>query len=328
MPLINKRWDGNQFRTGATFRRWTGSAWKSGATVRTWNGSDWIPGLGFTCTGGRTFTEGAYTYHIFKEVGDWPLVVKNEAHKIEWVIFGGGGGMYAKWSDPYGGCGAATLNIMPATTGHMLEPGNYIVRVGAGGDGAVNLPTGQELGVNGAPSEIVGITNSLSKGGGGAKSLTGGSSGGSMANAPGGVPVGPADKTPQFGGTLTYANKGGVGLFGRNTNWRISGGGGGAGTAGLPTTHIVARPDGGSGMLPPGNWYTAPGVKIGYVCGGGGGTWNAGGVTNPPLGGLGGGGDYSKNGVDGTGGGGGAANYLNTTRGGSGAVMIRYITPT
>lgn len=322
MPLINKRWDGNQFRTGATFRRWTGSAWKSGATVRTWNGSDWVPSLRFECTGGYTFIQGAYTYHVFMDVGDWPLIVKGKAHKIEWVIFGGGGGMYKSTGSYYGGAGAATLNIMPASAGHMLEKGNYTVRVGGGGDGNQAKLTGAS-GINGSPSEIVGIANSLSKGGGGAEGMVGGSSAGAF----GGEYVGAPDKSPEFGGTVTYANSGGNG-YNSADGWRISGGGGGAGTPGKPSGYAV-RPDGGRGMIPPGDWYISPGVKLGYVCGGGGGNWNATtSSTNPGGGGKGGGGNYGQSAVNGTGGGAGEAKYQQATNGGSGAVMIRYITPT
>ena len=325
MPLINKRWDGNQFRTGATFRRWTGSAWKSGATVRTWNGSDWIPGIRFECTGGRTFTQGAYTYHVFMNVGDWPLVVKGKAHKIEWVIFGGGGGMYKRYGSFTGGCGAATLNTMPASTGHMLEKGNYTVRVGAGGNGFYPKFNGG-VGVKGESSEIVGIANSLSKGGGGPAGMTGGSSGGVFGGAVYSVP-GPPDKLPEFGGTITYANTGGVGHS--DASWRIAGGGGGAGGVGEPWWENSTRPDGGPGRIPAGNWFTAAGVPLGYVCGGGAGSWNAtASSTSTPLGGAGGGGDYLKSGVIATGGGAGEAAYMEVTNGGSGAVMIRYITPT
>lgn len=333
MPLINKRWDGGQFRSGATFRRWTGSAWKSGATVRTWTGSDWVPGIRFKIEGGRKYEVGEYIYHAFDTVGEHTFTVTGIPGDIEWVIIGGGGS--GDWNKGGGG-GAGALNVLTAPNNYTINKGTYSVVVG---DGGINIGGSQSIRneQNGEDSMIRGISHSLA--GGGGKATSGSSTYTYTGSAPGVAATARrrATAVPIRFGARTYVNDGGI-----RFNWSIkdaygdivfqgiqNGGGGGAGAA-------AKNMEAGAGLKPPGNWYKDLNVVLGAVCGGGAGYNTTDYTQFNSIGGIGGGGDSSGtnlNGTPGTGGGGGAFGYRNgaaysrdsSGSGGSGAVYIRYI---
>lgn len=311
MALLNKRWTGSSFKTGATFRRWTGSAWKTGATTRIWTGADWIPSLRLEITGGTKYVHGLYTYHMFTKVGKTDITVKGKG-EIEWLLAGGGGGggvsngysVTRSWEICGGGGG--TLNVLTGSS-YTLTPGTYSVYVGAGGAGG---------GSTGNPSYISDIPTAYARGGGSGQSgqITGtdipAKAGGSGGGAGAGLPSGAPNKNPKHPNAQTFANYGGY--ESRIGNYTYSGNGGGAGGAGTNASQGSVN-----GLIPPGSWYKPGNQPMAALCAGGrGGSEYSG---DGPSGGA------SPMGAHGpvNSGNGGGGGYT----GGSGVVYIRYLTP-
>lgn len=318
MPLINKRWDGNRFRTGATFRRWTGSAWKSGATVRTWNGSDWVPSLFKLIGGDVVYKYGQYTIHAFKNTANFIVSGKSD---VEYIIIGGGGAGAGPVGGGHGGGAGAYL-----FGSGKLTPGTHTANIGRGGTYiSSGTYAGQSLG--GIDSWLSCFPSMRAAGGGGGLSRNGGSGAGCSREfgtgreTPAGIKIGLGQG---FGGGASLPG----GLIGGS-------GGGGAGGSPLPGQDY----DGGPGIIMP--WYSGSpnGAISQYMAGGGaGGTSN--GRTSPGGSGVGGNsnsdmfsGAAATAGMPNTGSGGGGSNYqlsgVNTIpgSGGSGIILIRYITP-
>jgi hypothetical protein len=139
----------------------------------------------------------------------------------------------------------------------------------------------------------------------------------------------PASYTPG-NGTSGQGNRGG---YGDDTSGAglCAGGGGGAGSNGINGTNTNAG-NGGIGLN-----YSINGTNMYYAGGGGGGSYT--GCTGQGLGGTGGGGNGGETstdkdgypGINGTGGGGGSAHresalHVGGGRGGTGIVIIRYLT--
>ena len=264
---------------------------------------------------GGTIYYGAdgYTYHKFTSSGTFTPTVALTCDAL--VVAGGGGG-----GTNTGGGGGGAGGLL-AFTSQSLSATGYTVTVGAGGAGGTSLD-----GTNGADSQFGALT--LVKGGGGGAGanqtspragVTGGSGGGGSSGNTG--------NNPGAGGSAT-SGQGNAG--GASTN-SSGGGGGGAGAVGATGATGV----GGNGLNTYSTWatITSSGANNGYYAGGGAGSWYPGGTGRAGgLGGGGTGGNYQGNtqtaGTANTGGGGGAGggtSTINAQPGGSGIVIIRYV---
>ena len=250
-------------------------------------------------------TDGNYT--VLKYTEDGVFIPKGSFNVEYLVVAGGGGGA----RDEGGGGGAGGYLT---GTGHGVTAQNYNITVGAGGSSSGN--SGGNTGGAGGNSVFSTIT-SIGGGGGGY------SGGGSTVGASGGS--GGGGGGAGAGGSATsgqgYAGGSGGGTSGNYP----AGGGGGAGQAGTAGSGSTSG-NGGNGLQ---NDIT--GTNIYYAGGGGGGIFSS---SHTSSGGSGGGGDGSctpEDGTDGLGGGGGGQsnNSCTTTsagKGGSGIVIIRFLT--
>ncbi len=260
------------------------------------------------CTGGNITYSGGYTIHTFTINGTFNCT-NNET--VEYLVIAGGGGSGSGGVNGGGGGGAGGYKN---GTGFNVTAQSYSIIVGNGGAAGSG---DSARGLNGYDSTFSSIT-STGGGGGGARvtlnqGLNGGSGGGAGAN--------PDVNTNDNGGTASPAgqgNNGGIGYrFDDDPNpiYWWSGGGGGAGSvagAGSSGTYGIGG-TGGNGLT-----SSITGSSITRAGGGGGG----GGESNG-VGGSGGGGGYATSGTANTGGGGGT----HGGNGGSGIVIIRYLTP-
>ncbi|PIQ41630.1 hypothetical protein COW06_02395, partial [Candidatus Gracilibacteria bacterium CG12_big_fil_rev_8_21_14_0_65_38_15] len=257
----------------------------------------------FLATGGTITYSGGYTIHTFTSDGTF---TPNTTGTVEYLVVGGGGG---------GGMAGGGGGGFREGTNYSIITGSHSITVGSGG-------------TNGSPAQKGGDSifgSIVATGGGGASggSATrtsggsGGSGGGCAYAACGGGGNTPATIPSQ-------GNDGGGGNDPGGDSWN-SGGGGGAG--GVGTTAISAGIGGAGGV---GKSSSISGILKWYAGGGGGN-----GATTGGVGGNGGGGNAGSNrnvpataGTPNTGGGGGGDNYNNLglgADGGSGIVIIRYL---
>jgi PKD repeat protein len=273
-----------------------------------------------------TSTYGIYTVVKFNNSGSTEWTVPVDVTKVDYLVVAGGGA----GGDVMGGGGGA---------GGFLDGFNYSVTTGANytinvGDGGKYLDTAGSppalRGVKGANSSFATI-ESAGGGGGSAHAFGNATNGGS----------GGGGGSCNSGGYCT----GGTGIVGQGyaggnsgAFWYYNGaGGGGASQTGSDGTSLVGG-NGGDGKN-----SSITGVNVTYAGGGGGGGSKYGNNVNG-TGGTGGGGNggggpgQSTNATDGLGGGGGGVYHDydypgNSTidgtfgRGGSGIVILRYITP-
>jgi hypothetical protein len=249
--------------------------------------------------GGTVTTSGAYTYHTFRSSGTLKV---NRSTSVETLLVAGGGSSGTSYS---GGGGAGGVLQSSGT----LAVGEYSAVVGAGGAGS-----------NGSDSSIssfVAIGGGRGADGGRNNGFAGGSGGGG-----GGVTSSP--NTLGGAGTAGQGNNGGQGTVGISS-YELSGGGGGAGAVGGNATTSVSG-NGGVGTNTYSAWAsaTSSGASGYYAGGGAGGHW----YRTSGSAGIGGGGAVDTAGTVNTGGGGGGR-YLGGAgfAGGSGIVIIRYLTP-
>jgi hypothetical protein len=274
-------------------------------------------------SGGTISYSGPYTIHTFTGSATFTPSFNGQVEVLV-VAGGGGGGCGFNKSACGGGGGAGGLQYVSS---YGVSAGTGItVTVGAGGAGgpAANVsPTGD--GSNGSNSVFGGITT-IGGGGGTTYFDTNGKNGGS-----GGGAGGAGGYTPIGGqGIPGQGNNGGnqVGA-GQSTDSTSCGGGGGAGAVGANGVTSQRGGNGGIGLP-----YSISGFSTYYAGGGGGGASLVGGG----FGGLGGGangGNIDSNGsnaVSYTGGGGGGASSgpgnaaTGGGTGGSGIVIVRYLT--
>jgi PKD repeat protein len=263
-----------------------------------------------------TTIDGTYTVVKFNLSGSstastlWVAPVG--VYEVEYLVVGGGGGSNASIGSGGGG-GGGMLN----GTGYTTVPGmSYVVSVGSGGNR--DLPP-----ANGGNSSF-GIINTTGGGGGG------GSGQGHPSTGRDGGSGGGASTVGGSGG----ANLSGQGFTGGGSNASnpyAAGGGGGAEGAGSLGWGSQA----GNGGIGRQSDILVRGVFVYYAGGGGGGGTSSGGGTTPGTGGSGGGGNggtYGSNGYSGAndmGGGAGGSGYYGSgynSNGGSGIVIIRYLT--
>jgi len=258
-----------------------------------------------------------YTYHTFTSSGNFVLAGDLT---IEILLVGGGGGGGSDGTGAGGGGGGAGGLVYAQSV--PLSSATFPVVVGSGG-----------------AKETNGVDTTFhsyftAKGGGGGKryntnSNPGGSGGGAGARSSAGSATQPG--TSQSFPTVNNAGFGG----GSGDNGNTAGGGGGASQSGNPAPGGT----GGDGLQLPA--FSAPLIGVpslaphnSYYAGGGGGGFGPSSGTH--AGGEGGGGSGSgRSGSTATaggtntggGGGGGGRSNDNAQPGGSGVVVIRYLTP-
>lgn len=306
--------------------------------------------LPFFATGGTEFISGDYKVHIFTSTDTLEVTSAPSKSKVQYLIIGGGGTNPSP-GNASGGAGAGGFVTGTSSEG-AISVGSHLITVGGGGSPSyifnpavipARTPgTITEEAIRGGSGATPGILGSPGgSGGGGSYSYLGGLSGQSGQGNPGGSGVN-AYPIYRAGGGGGGAGGGGENAYGVAPNpgvWGTGfsrGGDGGIGKAafdgwsGIPPSYGEANP------ASPGRWF-----------GGGGAGWqnplsNPGYPTFAPFGnggGIGGGGNGSNEGVPSpvplsiyqgqvnTGGGAGAASPVATPiSGGSGIVIIRYLT--
>jgi len=313
-------------------------------TDATNNANVWVP-IGrttggniapFSATGGIVSTSGSYTVHTFLSTANF---VTTATKGMEYLVVAGGG---SGGTEAGGGGGAGGLLQNVGGTALSVISGTYPIVVGAGG----TAPSYSVAPTNGSNSSALGLT--AIGGGVGSVSQTnvagnGGSGGGAafvLNNSNGVAGTGISGQGNDGGGPITWNNNG----------QHATAGGGGAGAVGVvPSGQSTPSGAGGAGLqinIDGNNYY--------YAAGGGGSSLGGTGGN----GGIGGGGagaaHYNGNGTSGTGGasarnsggspissslvnggaagantgsgGGGATTQKLGGTGGSGIVIIRYLT--
>ena len=257
-----------------------------------------------SASGCWTATYGAYTIVMWNATGTTTWTPPTGVTKVEYLVVGAGGGALAAQAGyvKSGGGGGGEVRTNYGID-NLSVTGTLSITVGAGVSGS----TGGNSYLTGLASYVYGGGAGQSSGAG----LSGGSGGGGGNSGAGGASTAIA--------TYGHGNIGGT-----SVNY-ASGGGGGAGAVG--GTPAASKANGGIGGA--GYYCAITGENIPYGGGGGGGTYyqNEGWIDG--TGGVGGGGT-SANGTANTGGGGGGIGGIGVsaaTTGGSGVVIIRYLTP-
>ena len=282
-------------------------------------------------TGGTITTSGDYKIHTFTSSGTFTVSSVGSSAGASYTVIAGGGSGGSGGSSVTGGGGGAggyregrdsgdpyTASPLNAPAGLTLSasPGSYPITIGAGGAAASS--GGDNAGNVGSASTFSTIT-SAGGGGGGANSACG-SAGGSGGGAKESDGVGHAGNTPPV--SPPQGNPGGNGSEAGD----FSGGGGGAGGAGGTSGPSV----GGNGIATSITGSPVTRVGGGGASGGSGGPGGGGASGSAPLWPS----PSPTTGTAGTantGGGGGAGwlsngTYLTGANGGSGVVIIRYLT--
>lgn len=272
-------------------------------------GSDGATITSPVATGGTVTTSGGYTIHTFNSSGTFSV---NRNVNVEYLVIGGGGG----GAPGGGGAGGYRCSVPGESSGAgaSAEPrlslpagASYAVTVGAGGAGGAWANSASD----GNLSAFSTVTSFAGGGGGGpnVNGRAGGSGGGAGSTSGSFVPTGGAGTSNQgfSGGNGTNASNQGGG-----------GGGGGAGQAGGNWSAGV----GGNGLA-----SSITGSSVTRA--GGGGSANNGRTGGSGGGGTGGSGTGGSgtSGTANTGSGGGGTIFGTPGAGGSGVVIIRYLTP-
>ena len=270
-------------------------------------------------TGGTKTTSGSYTVHTFLSSGTF---TPNGPGTVEYLVVAGGGSGGAQNA---GGGGAGGFRT---ATGLSVTAQAYTVTIGAGGAAS----TGSSVGNDGTNSTFSTIT-SIGGGGGGSDGSTSGRSGGSGGGANQSGTAGAGTSGQGNAGGAGGSNRGGGGGGATNVGTASStkGGNGGTGTqSSIDGTNYYYAGGGGGATYPNGNGGTggAGGGGGGTTAAGGGGSGGAGGAGRN-AGGAGGNNDGNAGAAGAnTGGGGGAGRGTSDTggAGGSGIVILRYLT--
>ena len=258
-------------------------------------------------SGGTVTTDGSYTVHTFTSDG---IMTFPASGNVQYLVVGGGGGGGGATAGGGGGGGFRTNGAYD----FAVTAKGYAVKVGAGGVPSTSIPG---RGGNSVFSTITAIGG----GSGGHYSLKGATVGGSGG---GGCGDSSYASVTAAAGTASQGYAGGNGYEGGGNY--SGGGGGGASEVGYAASGAV------SGAGGDGTASSISGASVTYAGGGGGGYTTAGGSGG--AGGAGGGGsgtavnvDVDATGTPNTGGGaGGGPAPLSNSVGGSGIVIIKYLT--
>jgi hypothetical protein len=268
----------------------------------------------FTATGGTITTSGEYTIHTFSSSGTFEVTSAPDGAEIEYlVVAGGGGGGAAIASNDCGGGGGGAGGMLSGTM--TVMPQSYIITVGAGGPG---LPASASSTVAKGGDSTLDTVTAYGGGVGGNRNGVSPTSGGSGGG-------GCCDGSGPAAGTAGQGNAGGGGA---GTPAGASYGGGGAGSTGYAYASSGSGGNGGLGLA-----SSITGSSLFYAGGGGGGQ-GGGGVPGVGGSGVGGNGATASGGTPtagmqnrgGGGGGGGGFPGPGGASGGSGVVIVRYLT--
>jgi hypothetical protein len=296
------------------------------------NPYDWTVGFGVVATGGTITENGGYRIHTFTGNGTLNVTIGGS---VEVLVVGGGGAGRAASSSGGGGGGAGGVIY---SNSYAVSTGSILVTVGGGGSGAAALGKGGD----GTRSTFVGLT----AGGGGGGASSGGSAAGNGASSRGSGGGGSWNGDGGSGGSVLANGTGSTGGYNGGTcsgSRYAGGGGGGAGGAGANnlTQYGPGGAGGGTGIM-----NAISGTEKAYAGGGGGGVggwwYGTGAAGGSGVGGRGGygAGAHGANAMTaggagtantGSGGGGGPGcdtgdGPINGGAGGSGIVIVRYVT--
>ncbi len=279
--------------------------------------------------GNSTTTFGSYTIQAYTSVGNATFAFDGAAREFQILMVGGGGG----GGFQVGGGGGAGGVLFGTKT---LSPGSYALTIGGGGGGAHHTDHGATNG-----QHTTGFSCTARGGGrggnhnGGYRPDQGGSGGGGGCHGgwQGQDSTGAPGNQPDENGLLGYAYGGGNGRQG----WSGGGGGGGGSAGGSSNNNGVGGYNGNGRDYNAyfGNTYGEGGV---FASGGWGCLNQSSDLSNNPAAGGGGYGsgdsggqnrEAYKNGQANTGGGGGGTrdNSGHGGDGGSGIILVRYVTP-
>jgi hypothetical protein len=295
-------------------------------------GDDRVTKVSPVAVGGTVTTSGGSTIHTFNSSGTF---VANKEVEVEYLVVAGGGGSTGyDYAMGAGGAGGYRCSVQgelsgggsPAEPKLSIVPGpSYAVTVGAGGSGNTTNGGLASAGSNSSLGTIISLG-----GGRGGSSANGDSSGGNGGS--GGGSGSSASPFPANGGSGTIGQgfNGGTVVNGYAVANYPGGGGGGAGATGgnPPASNTGGAGGGGVTSSITGSSVTRAGgggaAIYAIYSGGSAGTGGAGGGGNGGIG-------FQFNGTDGTtntgGGAGGSGAGQNGRAGGSGVVIIRYLTP-
>ena len=280
-----------------------------------------------------------YTVEKLNGVGSCNWAVPKDVTNVSVLtVAGGGGGGGTAWAGGGGAGGVVFANSVTVTSGALVP-----IVVGAGGAGGQNnnscvAGSSPSQGSNGNNSSFNATFTAVGGGGGGGygwdnragcgSGKSGGSGGGSGETDYN--PVRATSNQGTFAGATSSGNSGGITVF--LSGIQAGSGGGGAGGIGASTgnsrNHVAGN--GGTGIA-----YSITGTSTFYGGGGGGATCISGCTAGAVVGtgGSGGGGNGGHggaspvNGTNGLGGGGGGSQTGLGATGGSGTVVVRYVTP-
>jgi hypothetical protein len=303
------------------------ASWVAGTSVSLYGVRRRSDGRTEVASGGVISTNGGYTIHTFNTSGTF---VANRNLNVEYlVIAGGGGGSNTYGGFAGGGAGGYRSSVIGESSGGgsqaealmSLSAGtSHMVTIGAGGIGATAV--GSVVATNGINSSFGSI---ISNGGGYSGNDTNGNTGGAGGSGGGGG----ANSSVGAAGGIGTTNQGFNGGTGRAGTNGVRAGAGGGGSGGIGSNGANgAGGNGGAGLSSTINGSSTP-----RGGGGGGGTLNGTIMGAATAGG--GSGVSNSNGANGTantGGGGGGADFQGAGdraggNGGSGVVIIRYLTP-
>ena len=277
--------------------------------------SDLYP-INTAAIGGTITTDGLYTVHKFTTTNQWFNVTGGAINATVLVVAGGGAGGGSGGGG--GGAGGLIYNTSYNATG------NISVIIGAGGTGVYGLGSTGGNGQNSSFGTLV------ANGGGGGSSQQNANPAGSGGSSGGG---GGWSSGTTTAGTPTPAGQGHTGgnNAGRTGTPYPAGGGGGAGGDGQNAPSQNTSGAGGLGLN-----YSIDGTNRNYSCGGGAGAYDNSALVYAGAGGCSSGGNGDKRptagtaGAANTGGGGGGGSSDTSANlsgaGGSGIVIVRYLT--
>ena len=285
------------------------------------------PFRAIAATGGTTFTNGGYKYHVYTTTGSpqpFNVTDAGSSTNIEYLIIAGGGGGADRGNGAGGGGAGGVLGYgmeLPSTAHQgglvTVTVQDYALVVGAGGQGAPENSGGEGSGDNGSPSTAFGKT-AVGGGGGGQNNVTPGA-GGDGGSGGGG------DDTKDAGAGQNYPGPTQQGFPGGEIGGGTGGGGGGGASGAGQAGNASPNPGGGGigigfSWCPSSYGDSGPDGSKRYFAGGG-----QGGESSPGSGGYGGGGDFNNSGQASTGGGAGSGNDSGSGgTGGSGIIFVRY----
>jgi len=280
-----------------------------------------------------------YTVEKLNGVGSCNWAVPKDVSNVSVLtVAGGGGGGGTDWAGGGGAGGVVFANSVTVTPAAVIP-----IVVGAGGAGGQNNDTcisgsSPSQGSDGNNSSFNATLTAVGGGGGGGYGWNNRAGCGSGKSGGSGGGSGETDYNPvratstqgTFAGATSSGNSGGITVF--LGGIQAGSGGGGAGGIGASTgnsrNHVAGN--GGTGIA-----YSITGTSTFYGGGGGGATCISGCTAGAVVGtgGSGGGGNGGHggaspvNGTNGLGGGGGGSQTGLGATGGSGTVVVRYVTP-